>query len=104
LGYFGLNHQLNRFLVRSFLFLLFIFSVEASIAQISGVIRDKATGKEISGAEVFINNSRWRSITDKTGVFSLAGLEPGFVDLVVYKKDYDLFKSSIRIQNNNEYK
>lgn len=90
--------------MRSFLFLLFIFSVEASIAQISGVIRDKATGKEISGAEVFINNSRWRSITDKTGVFSLAGLEPGFVDLVVYKKDYDLFKSSIRIQKNKEYK
>jgi hypothetical protein len=75
-----------------------------SLAQISGFVKDKSTGKLVTGAEVFINNSSLRMLTDKEGAFSLAGLEPGFVDLVVYRKGYDLFKSSIRIQENKEYK
>ncbi|MBL7871350.1 MAG: carboxypeptidase regulatory-like domain-containing protein [Cyclobacteriaceae bacterium] len=76
----------------------------SSFAQISGFVKDKNTTKVVTGAEVFINNSSIRTLTDKEGSFSLAGLEPGFVDLVVYRKGYDLFKSSIRIQENKEYK
>ncbi len=75
-----------------------------AVAQISGLVKDKSTGKAVIGAEVFINNSSFWELTDKEGSFSLSGLEPGFVDLVVYKKGYELFKSSIRIQESKEYK
>lgn len=84
--------------------LILIFVNVSAMAQISGFIKDKSTGKGVPGAEVFINNSSLRMLTDKEGYFSLTGLEPGFADLVVYRKGYDLFKSSIRIQENKEYK
>ncbi len=88
---------------RLLLFVLLCGSAN-SIAQISGFVKDKSIGKVVAGAEVFINNSSFRMLTDKEGAFSLVGLEPGFADLVVYKKGYDLFKSSIRIQEGKEYK
>jgi hypothetical protein len=85
------------------LLILLVTSIPV-VAQISGFVKDKSTGKMVTGAEVFINNSSFRALTGKDGSFSITGLEPGFADLVVYKKGYDLFKSSIRIQENKEYK
>lgn len=83
---------------------LILFVFEASLAQISGFIKDKSTGKSVPGAEVFINNSSWRVITEKDGAFLLEGLEPGFLDLVVYKAGYTIFKSAFRVQENKLYK
>ncbi len=73
-------------------------------AQISGVIKDKSNGKSVAGADVFINNSSWRTTTDKEGAFALIGLDPSFMDVVVYKKGFTVFKSSFRVQENKEYK
>ncbi|MEQ1585597.1 MAG: hypothetical protein ABL895_06950 [Cyclobacteriaceae bacterium] len=49
---------------------LVFFIFETSQGQISGFIKDK-NGKAV--AEVFINNSCWRVITEKDGAFSLDG-------------------------------
>jgi hypothetical protein len=73
-------------------------------AQVSGVVKDKKTGRTLEGVEVFINNSSWRTITNEDGTFLLEGIYPGFVDLVLYKKGYTIFKSSIRIQEEKLYK
>lgn len=82
---------------------LVFFIFEASHAQISGFIKDQ-NGKAVAGAEVFINNSSWRVITEKDGAFLLNGLEPGFLDLVVYKSGFTIFKSAVRVQENKLYK
>lgn len=73
-------------------------------SQINGFVKEKNTGKMLEGVEVFINNSSWRTFTNKDGSFALDGLYPGFFDIVLYKKGYALFKSSLRIQEGKLYK
>lgn len=86
------------------LILLCCYSSTAALAQISGFVKDKQTGKMLEGVEVFINNSSWRSVTNKDGSFILEGIYPGFFDLVLYKKGYVIFKSSLRVQEGKLYK
>lgn len=72
------------------LFLVLIVSLCAGtsmFAQISGFVKDKNTGKTVEGVEVFINNSSWRSVSNKDGSFALEEIYPGFFDMVLYKKD-----------------
>jgi len=92
-------------MTRPFLIILFFFCASAAaVAQISGFVKDKNTGKMLEGVEVFINNSSWRSMTGKDGSFTLEGIYPGFFDLVLYKKGYVIFKSSMRVQEGKLYK
>jgi len=78
--------------------------VISSFGQISGRVKDKQTGKPLSNAEVFINNTSISSITGASGEFSLDGIAPGFAELVVYRNGYSIFKSSLRIQIDKAYK
>jgi len=94
-----------EFMIRRFLFLiLLLISATPVVSQVSGFVKDKKTGKMLEGVEVFINNSSWRSVTTKEGSFVLEGIYPGFFDLVLYKKGYEVFKSSLRIQADKLYK
>lgn len=85
-------------------FIILVCTSFITQAQVSGFVKDKATGKTLEGVEVFINNSSWRTLTKEDGSFLLEGIFPGFVDLVLYKKGYTIFKSSIRIQEDKLYK
>lgn len=89
---------------RVFLFIVLLGICVSLQAQVSGVVKDKNTGRALEGVEVFINNSSWRTLTSEDGTFLLEGIYPGFVDLVLYKKGYVIFKSSIRIQEDKLYK
>jgi len=90
----------SRFLI----FIALIGIQTVGYGQISGVVKDKANGKVLQGVEVFINNSSWKTSTNEGGAFELNEIYPGFVDLVLYKKGYSIFKSSIRIQDGKQYK
>jgi hypothetical protein len=85
-----------------FVFCLSLYSLAG--AQISGVVKDKRTGKPIAGAELFINQSTIQTVSASTGAFNLSGVMPGFADLVVYKRGYEVFKAPLRIQSGREYK
>ncbi len=89
---------------RLLLFIVFLAITITAQAQVSGVVKDKVTGKTLEGVEVFVNNSSWRTITKEDGSFMLEGIYPGFFDLVLYKKGYSIFKSSLRIQPDKLYK
>ncbi len=89
---------------RVLILILLLFISYSLQAQVSGVVKDKNTGKVLEGVEVFINNSSWRTVTKEDGAFTLEGIYPGFADLVLYKKGYVIFKSSIRIQEEKLYK
>jgi len=84
--------------------ILFVSIFISSSAQLSGIVKDKSTGKPLEGVEVFINNSSWQTVSDKSGAFVLDNIFPGFFDLVLYKKGYQLFKSSMRVQEGKLYK
>jgi len=67
-------------------------------AQISGRITESRSGKAISEAEIFIQGRSVSALSDEEGNFVLNGISPGFADVIVYKKGYPLFKSSIRLE------
>jgi len=73
-------------------------------AQINGTVRNARSGELLDGATIFINNSSWQTVSSEEGNFILTGIHPGFFELVVYKRGYDLFQSSIRVQAGNEYR
>ncbi len=92
-------------MIRSFLVVMLSLCAGTSMfAQISGFVKDKNTGKILEGVEVFINHSSWRAVSNKDGSFALEGIDPGFFDMVLYKKGYVIFKSSMRIQGGKLYK
>lgn len=91
-------------MIRNLLFFILLLVSSKVTAQISGIVKDSKTEKPIEGVEVFINNSSWHSVTDQDGTFMLDGLTAGFFDLILYKKGFELFKSSIRVQEGKLYK
>ncbi len=88
-----------------FILLLIVMNTYVAVwAQINGVIRNTLSGEVLDGATVFINNSSWQAVADEEGKFILDGIHPGFFELIVYKKGYEIFQSSIRIQSGREYR
>ena len=72
-------------------------------AQVSGTIGDSKSKKALAEVEVFIDGTSYITQSDDAGKFVLNGLPLGFADLVLYKKGYRLFKSSIRVQEGKAY-
>lgn len=72
-------------------------------AQIGGFVRDSKTGKPLSEVEVFMNGTTITGISDQIGLFQIEGVPPGFITLVLYKKGYELFRSSMRVQKGRSY-
>ncbi len=72
-------------------------------AQISGTISDARSKKPLTDVEVFIQGKTLSALSNADGEFSLEAPRPGFADLVLYKKGYQLFKSSIRIETGKAY-
>src|SRR5258708_22383692 len=86
-----------------FLLIFFVLSVDNSHAQLSGTVTDSKTKKPLAEVEVFIQGKTPQTITNQAGDFALDAIRPGFADLVLYKNGYQLFKSSIRIQEGKAY-
>lgn len=84
--------------------LLFCVFFITSQAQVSGILVDEQNGKPLSKATVFINNTSLFAVTNDKGEFALDGIAPGFVELVIYRDGYKLFKSAIRIQVDKAFK
>lgn len=95
-----------RNLLKSFgMQFVWAFLVSVNVAgQVSGVVVDTQSGKPVSKASVFINNTSLSSITNDKGEFNLEGIAPGFAELVIYREGYTLFKSSLRIQIDKAFK
>ncbi len=74
-----------------------------TFGQISGIISDNRTDKPLEAVQVFIQGRSVSAVTDQEGKFQLDGISPGFADLILYKKGYNLFKSSIRIDQDKRY-
>lgn len=71
--------------------------------QLAGVITDERTQKPIAAAEVFIHGRSVSTFTDPEGKFQLDGISPGYANVVLYRKGYSLFKSTIRIDTGKRY-
>lgn len=83
--------------------LFFVLVAIYAHAQISGTVTDKKTKRAVPDVEVFIQGKTPFAMTNVEGQFALTTIRPGFADVVLYKKGYRLFKSSIRIQDGKAY-
>ena len=88
--------------MKSILLIPFLIGIHCQ-AQITGSVTDSKTKKPISDVEVFIHGKAPFAMTNAGGQFALDGIHPGFADLVLYKKGYQLFKSSIRLLAGKAY-
>ncbi|HBK87373.1 MAG: carboxypeptidase regulatory-like domain-containing protein [Cyclobacteriaceae bacterium] len=90
--------------MRRALLLAFFFSVAIIChAQVSGRVTNARSGKPIPEAEVFVHQRSVSILCDADGRFSLNGIDPGFIDLIVFKKGFQLFKSSMRLDSGKAY-
>lgn len=85
------------------LFLLQVFMITPLFAQVSGTVTDSKTKKPVAEVEVFIQGTTHSAISNEGGLFELQDIHPGFYDLVLCKKGYTVFKSSIRLQAGKAY-
>lgn len=85
-------------------FIIFMLVGACSFGQISGIIRDRATGKPVKEALVFVNGSTLSSTTSKEGSFELHDLPIGFCQLIIYKQGYQVFKSSVNVSQGKSIK
>src|SRR6478736_577779 len=92
---------MKRFRSCSLLLLLFLSFL--SQAQVNGIVTDNKTGKPLPGVEVFINKTCIGTISDETGRFAIDNVIPGFQEIVLFKKGYDLYRSSMKIQADRSY-
>jgi len=95
---------MKNYFIRFYFFLLgvLLFNSGISVGQINGIITD-AAGKPVADVEVFINKTTCSSASDTGGQFNLVNTPIGFHELVLYKKGYILYRSSMRIQANRIY-
>ena len=84
--------------------IFFLLVSQVCVAQISGIVTDRESGKPLSSATVFINHTTLSSKCDANGGFSLNNIPMGFWDLVVYDEGHELFKSSVRISPDKRHK
>ena len=83
--------------------LLFTLAMIHAHAQISGIITDARSKKPLTDVEIFIQGKTVSALSNPDGEFALEAIQPGFNNLVLYKKGYQLFKSSIRIEGGKAY-
>ncbi|MBL7849955.1 MAG: carboxypeptidase regulatory-like domain-containing protein [Cyclobacteriaceae bacterium] len=72
------------------------------LAQVNGTLT-APNGKPAADAEVFINRSSYRAVTDDFGQFTLADVPPGFHEIVAYKKGFSLYRAPMRVQPGRSY-
>lgn len=75
----------------------------SSIAQISGLITDNKSGKPLGGVEVFVNKTILHTQSDELGQFRLEEVPTGFHEIVLYRKGYALYQSSMKVQPDRAY-
>lgn len=92
----------GRLLNTLFLLAAALISLNSCLAQISGVLT-APNGKPEAGAEVFINRSSFRSVTDDFGHFNLLDVPAGFHEIVAYKKGFTLYRAPMRVQAGKGY-
>ncbi len=88
--------------LRIFLVAIVCLVAFQSQGQVSGRIL-APNGKPVTGAEVFINRSSYRALTDDFGQFDLGIVQPGFHEIVAYKKGFVLYRAPMRVAPGRAY-
>jgi hypothetical protein len=91
---------MKHFGLYAFTLFVLISAINTCNAQIRGIITDTEKGSIIDGVQVFVNNTTIETQSNEGGLFALENLPPGFHELVLYKKGYILYRSSMRTPAN----
>ncbi len=79
------------------------YEVSSAVPQVMGIVREDKTEEPISGVDVFINKTTIAATSDESGKFQWSNVPPGFIDVIMYKKGYLLYQSSMLIQPDRSY-
>ncbi|MCX7880260.1 MAG: TonB-dependent receptor [Ignavibacteria bacterium] len=95
--------KLNFFTISAILILLLnqIFAYEPSIEErstISGFVFDEITMENLVGATVFLAGTRFGTLTNKNGFFSLSNIPSGKYQIVVSFVGYVKYQDSINLE------
>ncbi len=83
--------------------LFFVLSSYALHGQVAGVVLSAKDRTPIGSVEVFINHTSVATTTDESGNFQLQNIPDGFMELVLFKKGFEIFRSAVTIQGGRSY-
>jgi hypothetical protein len=81
---------------------IFLLLASEALAQVTGTLT-APNGEPAAGAEVFINRTSFRAVTDDFGQFALADVPAGFHEIVAWKKGFTLYRAPMRVQSGRAY-
>ncbi len=100
---FNVARNLLLYLLRWAHPFVLIFACTSLHAQIEGIVTSSKDQSRLDGVEVFINQTTVATTTDESGQFQLQNIPDGFMELVLYKKGFEIFRSAVTIQGGRSY-
>jgi len=98
----------NKFILVCSLIFLISFQLSTSkenlssnSSSISGFVSDEETGETLIGATVSIKNARLGAYTNKSGFYSISGLEQGDYEILISCIGYETKLEKIKFNNQN---
>lgn len=88
---------------RTFLWIILSVTPIHLLAQISGQVKDFKSGQFLKNAEVFIDNSLNRVVTDDRGYFMLEGLQPGTYRVGCAAPGFETTYQTVHLEKNEKY-
>lgn len=100
---FNVARNLLLYLLRWAHPFVLIFACTSLHAQIEGIVTSSKDQSRLDDVEVFINQTTVATTTDESGQFQLQNIPDGFMELVLYKKGFEIFRSAVTIQGGRSY-
>ncbi len=81
--------------------ILFSGTLAAQTFSISGTVKNSKTGEILTGAEIFVHETKKGVISDENGFFELKGLKPGAYHLHIMMLGFEPQANDIKISKEN---
>ncbi len=80
--------------------LLALISLQVKSQEISGFVYDTKFDHPLANVAVYLTNSRYGSVTDKTGAYKIAGIQQGKFKVMATMVGYLIFEKEVEVTSN----
>ena len=77
--------------------LLFLIALQIKSQEISGIVSDAKFDRPLPNVSVYLSNSQYGSVTNKSGEYKITGIEPGTYKLMASMVGYLIFEKEIEV-------
>ncbi|MGE5401311.1 MAG: TonB-dependent receptor [Ignavibacteriales bacterium] len=93
-----------KLLTVTIFFLMFGFSYAQSNGSVSGSVKDRQSGENLTGASVYLENTHWGAAVGVHGDFSLPKIPAGNYNIIVTMVGYETLKKPVTVVGGEDTK